>query len=147
MRVPDTPLDITCASDLAAYAQALAMWLRARPASEHMDDYVYRHNRFHAARFGLDGQLIAGPLGERISVREDILQTLRLLGEEGSRIGATDALARIRRCAEERRNGARWLREALEPAGSLPEMMRAAAQRFEEGCATRPSRDTANKSS
>ena len=81
LRVCDTPLSVDRAAALACYLQALCSHLLERneePPVE--DDYlVYNYNRFQACRFGLDGNVVHPKTYESMSLREDILATIRQL--------------------------------------------------------------------
>ena len=57
LRIADTPLDVTTAAALAAYAQILVQWSDDSDVPLWLDDFIYRHNRFQAARFGFDRQI------------------------------------------------------------------------------------------
>ncbi|MBI1834984.1 MAG: glutamate--cysteine ligase, partial [Burkholderiales bacterium] len=81
LRVCDTPLTVERAAALACYLQSLCRYLLERnEALPAEDDYlVYNYNRFQACRFGLDGTLVHPKTYESMSLREDILTTLRKL--------------------------------------------------------------------
>jgi carboxylate-amine ligase len=117
LRVPDTPLEIDLAGDLAAYAQVLVSAAPQLELPEWLDDFVYRHNRFQAARFGFEGRLIVGERGEHASVREDILRTIEGLVDVGARLRCQPPLARLAARAAAAENGAAWLRRAYGECG------------------------------
>lgn len=130
VRVPDTPLDVRGAADIAAYVQALVEWSRRLRPTPWLDEYTYRHNRFQAARFGYEGRIIVGPHGERTSVRDHIAFTLDQVAAVGSELASDDALQRIGRRASERVNDAAWLRAQYAAAPSLESVMRRSVARW-----------------
>ena len=131
LRVCDTPLDVTRAAALACYLQALCRLLLERgeaPPAE--DDYlVYNYNRFQACRFGLDGTIVHPKTYEQLSIREDILSTLRRLEVHAAALGSTAALDCIEAIAHQG-SDATYLRNAHAASGSVEGMVDAALQRF-----------------
>ncbi|PKO57633.1 MAG: glutamate--cysteine ligase, partial [Betaproteobacteria bacterium HGW-Betaproteobacteria-18] len=80
LRVCDTPLTVERAAALACYLQALCRMLLEERVTLSEDGYlVYNYNRFQACRFGLDGTIVDPRNYESLSLREDILTTLRHL--------------------------------------------------------------------
>jgi carboxylate-amine ligase len=133
LRVCDTPLTVERAAALACYLQALCRYLLAGnepPPLE--DDYlVYNYNRFQACRFGLDGTLVHPQSHETISLREDILATLRRLEPHSQALGSEAALEHL---YDETHTGsdAHMLREAYSEAGSTEGIVDAALRSFRE---------------
>jgi carboxylate-amine ligase len=131
LRVCDTPLTVERAAALACYLQALCRYLlegNEPPPLE--DDYlVYNYNRFQACRFGLDGTLVHPQSHETISLREDILTTLRRLEPHAKALGSEAALDHLYR---ETHTGsdAQTLRNAYAEAGSTEGIVDAALRRF-----------------
>ena len=143
IRVPDTPLDVETAADLAAYAQLLVVWSRTLEVPRWLDDFVYRHNRYQAARFGFEGSVIISGLGERRSVRDDILATVPHLRPLAQPYGAVESLDRVAARAEASENGARWLRRQHEDLGDLPAVVDRLCTRWTEQVATPRGTDVA----
>jgi len=136
LRVCDTPLTVERAAALACYLQALCRYLlddnEAAPAE---DDYlVYNYNRFQACRFGLDGTLVHPKSHESLSIREDILTTLRKLEPHAAALGGTAALEHLYQAAHTG-SDATYLRSEYASSGSTEGMVAAAIRRFREGCA------------
>jgi carboxylate-amine ligase len=133
LRVCDTPLTVERAAALACYLQALCRYLlegNEPPPLE--DDYlVYNYNRFQACRFGLDGTLVHPQSHETISLREDILTTLRRLEPHAKALGSEAALDHLYR---ETHTGsdAQTLRNAYAEAGSTEGIVDTALRRFRE---------------
>ncbi|SDS27220.1 YbdK family carboxylate-amine ligase [Pseudomonas oryzae] len=133
LRVCDTPLSVERAAALACYLQALCLHLLERcdePPRE--DDYlVYTYNRFQACRFGLDGTLVDPRSHELLSLREDILATLRLLQPQGDALACLAAFDHVQRIVSEG-NDASLLRHEFQLRGSAEGMVDAALARFRD---------------
>ncbi len=131
LRVCDTPLTVERAAALAGYLQALCRHLlerREEPPVE--DDYlVYNFNRFQACRFGLDGAITHPKTYETMSLREDILTTLRKMEPHGEALGSLGALRHLSTAAQEA-SDATFLRHQYEDQGSAEGMVNAAIRRF-----------------
>jgi carboxylate-amine ligase len=131
LRVCDTPLTVERAAALACYLQALCRHLlqREEPAPREDDYLVYNYNRFQACRFGLDGTIVHPQSHETLSLREDILTTLRHLEPHAQALGSQAALDHL---YQETHLGsdAHRLRLAFEEAGSAEGIVDAALRRF-----------------
>ncbi|HJV75159.1 MAG TPA: YbdK family carboxylate-amine ligase [Noviherbaspirillum sp.] len=131
LRVCDTPLNVERAAALACYLQALCRYLLERseePPAE--DDYlVYNYNRFQACRFGLDGTLVHPKSHESLSIREDIMTTLRKMEPYAEKGGGLAAIEHLYKAAHVG-SDATYLREAYASSGSTEGMVDAAIQRF-----------------
>lgn len=127
LRVCDTPLSVERAAALACYLQALCRYLLegSEPAPREDDYLVYNYNRFQACRFGLDGTLVHPQSHEQLSLREDILTTLRRLEPHAAALGSGAALDLLYR---ESHSGsdATFLRQAFETDGSREAIVDAA---------------------
>jgi carboxylate-amine ligase len=136
LRVCDTPLTVDRAAALACYLQTLCRYLleRKEPAPAEDDYLVYNYNRFQACRFGLDGTLVHPKTHETLSIREDILTTLRKMEPYAEAIGSQPALEHLYQ-ATHAGNDASYLREEYGGAGSTEGMVDAAIRCFREGCA------------
>ncbi len=131
LRVCDTPLTVQRAAALAAYLQALCSYLLQR--SEELpveDDYlVYNYNRFQACRFGLDGAITHPKTYETVSLREDILTTLRKMEPHAEKLGSLDALQHLATAAAGG-SDATLLRQQYEREGSVEAIVHAAINWF-----------------
>lgn len=124
LRVCDTPLTIGRAAALACYLQALCKYLLERnepdPAE---DDYlVYNYNRFQGCRFGLDGTVVHPKSYEQISLREDILTTIRRIQPQADALGCAAALEHIYQTTHEG-SDASYLRREYVERGSVEGMV------------------------
>ncbi|MFL6673349.1 MAG: YbdK family carboxylate-amine ligase [Massilia sp.] len=131
LRVCDTPLGVERAAALAGYLQALCRHLlqRDEPAPSEDDYLVYNYNRFQACRFGLDGAITHPKTYETMSLREDILSTLRKMEPHAEALGSTGALQHLVAAVTEGSDAA-YLRRQFERQGSAEGMVNAAIQRF-----------------
>jgi carboxylate-amine ligase len=131
LRVCDTPLTVERAAALAAYLQALCSYLLQRleePPVE--DDYlVYNYNRFQACRFGLDGTMTHPKSYESLSIREDILATLRKMAPYAEQLGSVEGLQHLE-AAVGGGSDAALLRQQYEREGSVEGMVHAAINWF-----------------
>lgn len=135
LRVCDTPLTVERAAALACYLQSLCRHLleRSEPPPEEDDYLVYTYNRFQACRFGLEGQMVNPKTRERISIREDVLATLRLLQPHALALNAQAALDEIERTAGRDFNHASYLRRRYAETGSVQGVVRASVDALRRG--------------
>ena len=129
LRVCDTPLTVERAAGLACYLQALCRHLlqRTEPLPADDDYLVYTYNRFQACRFGLDGTMVNPKTREQISIREDILHTLRVLQPHAEALDSLAAMDEVERAAGHEGNHATWLRDRFAESGTVQGVVRAAA--------------------
>jgi carboxylate-amine ligase len=126
LRVPDTPLTVERASQLAALAQTLASYLfeRRQPASPRAADEVRCYNRFLACRFGLEAQVIDAEARQARSLQQEVVELLDGLMPLGCRLGTEEALRCLRADAAAGMNDSRRLRSEWKRSGSLQELAR-----------------------
>ncbi len=131
LRVCDTPLTVERAAALAGYLQELCHALlerSERPPVE--DDYlVYNYNRFQACRFGLNGLVVHPKTYESLSLREDILATLRGLQRDSKTTANSDALNYLASAVQDG-SDATFLRQQYQVRGSSEGMVDAAIGLF-----------------
>jgi carboxylate-amine ligase len=135
IRVCDTPLTVRRAALLAAYAQALAAWhLEERSLEPSRATYIVNsYNRFEACRFGYRGSLVDPYAGLKVSIGEDILETLAKIAPHAERLGCRALLDELAAGVEGDESDPKWLRERLAARGSLAHVVRDACARWEEG--------------
>lgn len=132
IRISDTPLTVDKAAQLAVYAQMLARYLLAHRNEISKDIYLaYFTNRFRAARYGFDAELIDPFHEKHIPIHEDILSTCRKLEEHAAALGSTEALESIRNDVQNRNNGAQWLRSRYAEFQSFSDVVRAQVEAWE----------------
>ena len=131
LRVCDTPLTVERAAALACYLQALCRHLltRVEPAPCEDDYLVYNYNRFQACRFGLDGTLVHPKTHETLSLREDILTTLRRIEPNAQCLGSLAAMEHIHSITHEG-SDASYLRGQFVETGSNEGVVDASLNRF-----------------
>ena len=131
LRVCDTPLTVERAAALAAYLQALCSYLLRREEEPPVeDDYlVYNYNRFQACRFGLEGAITHPKTYETMSLRDDILATLRKMEPYAEALGSLDGLRHLAQAAGDG-SDATLLRQQYERQGSVEGMVHAAINLF-----------------
>lgn len=135
LRVCDTPLTVERAAALAAYLQALCrMLLEHNEAPPAEDDYlVYNYNRFQACRFGLDGVIVHPKDNESLSLREDILATMRRLEPHAAALDSQSALTELQLEVASEGNHASFLRRQFAQEGGVNGMVDAAVRIFRQG--------------
>lgn len=135
LRVCDTPLTVEKAAALACYLQALCRYLLAQtePAPAEDDYLVYNYNRFQACRFGLDGVVVHPKTFESLSLREDILTTLRRVEPHAEAMRSLPALEYLYQTVQEG-SDANYLRQQCAESGSAEGMVDASLRRFREEC-------------
>jgi len=130
IRVCDTPLTVRRAALLAAYAQALAAWLleerTRKPAAAVYQ--VNAFNRFEACRFGYLGELVDPYTRRKKRIGEDILDTAAALMPQAARLGSVEAVRELTETVRRGYSDAGWLRSRLAVSGSLPDVVREAAE-------------------
>ena len=131
LRVCDTPLTVDRAAALAFYLQALCRLLlnRSEPPPADDDYLVYTYNRFQACRFGLDGTIVHPQTYIPLSLREDILTTLRKLEPHAIALNGQPALEHLYQTAHQG-SDASYLRRQFVERGSVEGMVDAAVQRL-----------------
>ena len=134
IRIGDTPLTVSTAAQLAAYAQTIAADLLENRVTEPVGPLylVYGYNRFQACRFGFEAMLADPGSHTHVHLREDVLATLSRLQGRGESLGTTAALQALRESAERTRNDSRWLRERFAKTGSLADVVRLQAERWRD---------------
>ena len=133
LRVCDTPLNVKHAAALACYLQALCKYLleRKEPPPVEDDYLVYNYNRFQACRFGLEGSIVHPKTYETISLREDILSTLRLIEPYCESLDSLPALEHLA-AVSHRGSDAHYLRKQYDDRGSAEGMVDAALSKFRD---------------
>jgi carboxylate-amine ligase len=134
IRIGDTPLTVTGAAELAAYAQTLAAdLLRDRRTEPIAPLYlVYGYNRFQACRFGFEAMLADPGAHTHIRLREDLMATLYRLQRIADELGTAEALRAIGDRADRELNDSRWLRERFQETRSLSDVVRLQAERWRD---------------
>jgi carboxylate-amine ligase len=126
VRVCDTPLTIKKAVMIAAYIQAIAMYLlQERPLVVESGLYdVYSYNRFQASRYGFDGQFIHPQSMQRDTILHDMQKTLAVIEKFADKLGTTDYLSAIHENLRNKKNGAAELRDIFQQSRALTQVVK-----------------------
>jgi carboxylate-amine ligase len=138
IRVFDTPLTVERAAAIAGYVQALARYiLTERPSPPSRDVYaLYNYNRFQACRYGLQGTLVDAYSQRHVLLKEDILDTLKIVAPHALALGGGTALDTLKADVSAAYTDAAWLREARRSRGSLNDVARMQSERWMAGALT-----------
>ena len=101
---------------------------RTEPPPLEDDHLGYTFNRFLACRFGRDGVMVNPQNRERRVIREDILETLRLVGPHFSALNSVRPAEEIEACAARDGNHASWLRSLFTETRNVQSMVQASTQ-------------------
>jgi carboxylate-amine ligase len=94
LRVCDTQATLAEAAGIAAYAHTLVAWLAEDPERWTVPErWRIEHNRFAAARHGLDAQLADLETGERRPARDVVRARVETLAPVAERLGCAAELA------------------------------------------------------
>jgi glutamate---cysteine ligase / carboxylate-amine ligase len=132
IRACDTPLTVTHAAALAAYAQALCRQFLSEPRRPVSADWYlpYNYNRFQACRYGLEASVIDPADGRRAVLADDITSSFARLEEHAQALGCRSALEGLLLGARARENDARRMRARLRETGSLAGVVRWQCERW-----------------
>jgi glutamate---cysteine ligase / carboxylate-amine ligase len=132
IRACDTPLTVTHAAALAAYAQVLARQFLSELRRPVSNDYYlpYNHNRFQACRYGLEASIIDPVDGRRTVLADDIVAGFPRLEQHASALGCRSALESLLLGARDRENDARRMRARLRETSSLAGVVRWQCERW-----------------
>ncbi len=135
VRVCDTPLTVERAAALAAFGQALARCLldSGTPRPDPDAYRVYGYNRFLACRFGLEAELVDFERREKLALRDDLLDTLRLVRGFASDTSGAEALDKLAEDAQRNDSDSAWLRETHRRRGSLSDVVRGQCKVWQSG--------------
>jgi glutamate---cysteine ligase / carboxylate-amine ligase len=125
VRVFDTPLSIEHAVDLAVFARACATWLsRERPPLDVQRLYeVYPVNRFRAARFGYDAEILDVFTNNTVELRRDLLHWLERCLQQQPPAADRPRLRRLARRVRASLSDAEWLRAQRRCGASFAAVM------------------------
>ena len=134
IRICDTPLTVSAAAQLAAYAQTLADDLLRNRVSGDLEpmNRVYGYNRFQACRFGFEGVIVDAERNRHVRIRDDMIEVLERLAPSATGIGTTVPLLSIAATVARDANDSRWLRERYVETKSLTDVVRMQALRWRE---------------
>ncbi|MCP0914025.1 YbdK family carboxylate-amine ligase [Legionella sp. 27cVA30] len=125
VRIFDTPLTIKKSVMLAAYLQALALYLIKEKPFKLTDDlyYLYPHIRFEASRYGYDGEFINPENSNKTTVFDDLLTTIANIEPYFKELGSMEYFNLLKEDALNKRNDSVIIREYYAQTGSLQEVV------------------------
>ena len=134
IRICDTPLTVSAAAQLAAYAQTLSADLLGNRVTGELEPMtrVYSYNRFQAARFGFEGVIVDADQHRHVRIRDDMIDVLERLAPSATELGTTVPLLSIAATVARDANDSRWLRERYVETKSLTDVVRMQALRWRE---------------
>jgi carboxylate-amine ligase len=134
IRICDTPLTVSAAAQLAAYAQTLAADLLRNRVTSQVEPMtrVYGYNRFQATRFGFEGVIVDADHNRHVRIRDDLIDALERLAPFATELGTTVPLLAIAGAVARDANDSRWLRERYVETRSLTDVVRMQAMRWRE---------------
>lgn len=125
LRICDMPITTKKGVMLAAYLQALALYLlEERPIKINKELYdVYTYNRFQAGRYGFDGNIIHPETLERISIQEDILATGKKIERYANQTNNMGFLTLLLAEVMNKENDTAKIRQIYKQVQSLPKLV------------------------
>lgn len=127
IRVCDTPLTLRKSILITAYIQALALYLlEEKPIQlSHNLYYVYNYNRFQASRYGLEGELIIADGNKPVSIKEDIIETIKIIEQYINRLGSSEYIDELYDDVINKRNDSVILNKIYKQVGSFTKLVTA----------------------
>ncbi|KZE90396.1 putative glutamate--cysteine ligase 2 [Agromyces sp. NDB4Y10] len=129
---------------IAALIQCLVEWMSDRlDAGETLtvlQPWYVRENKWRAARYGMDAEVITDVAGTERHVADDLRDLLVTLAPYADRLGCAEELQRIRRTLDDGASYQRQLRVAQEHGGELTAVVAHLARELREGTVPRASR-------
>ena len=132
IRVCDTPLSIKKAVIIAAYIQALSLYLiKERPIQVTHDlYYTYKHNRFQASRYGFEGKCIDPVTDEKYIIVNDVLATIKKIEPYAKQWEGIDYIKELKDDVLNKRNDTVVLRDLFKKVGTYPKLVALQCRRW-----------------
>ncbi|TFD19139.1 glutamate--cysteine ligase [Cryobacterium sp. TMS1-13-1] len=122
---------------IAAFIQCLVEWMSTRlDAGEdvpRMHPWFVRENKWRAARYGLDAEIILDAAGAECLVTDDVRRLIETLSPVAERLGCLLELLGLHRIIDEGGSSQRQLAVAAAHDGSLPAVVAALSHELAEG--------------
>ncbi|MEI5583099.1 MULTISPECIES: glutamate--cysteine ligase [unclassified Agromyces] len=122
---------------IAALIQCLVEWMSDRlDRGEHLtvlQPWYVRENKWRAARYGMDAEVITDVAGTERHVADDVRDLLVTLAPYAERLGCAEELQRIRRTLDDGASYQRQLRVAEAHGGELTAVVAHLARELREG--------------
>ena len=127
---------------IAAFIQCLVDWMSTRldagEAVESMQPWFVRENKWRAARYGLDAEIITNAAGAESLVTDDVFRLIGILSPVAERLGCVDELRSLNRIITEGASYQRQLRVAEAHGGSLPAVVKSLSRELRTGLPATP---------
>ena len=122
---------------IAAFIQCLVEWMSTRlDAGEdvsRMQPWFVRENKWRAARYGLDAEIILDAVGTECLVTDDVRRLVEILSPVAERLGCLPELLGLHRIIDDGGSYQRQLAVAAAHGGSLPAVVAALSHELAEG--------------
>ncbi|TFB64121.1 MULTISPECIES: glutamate--cysteine ligase [Cryobacterium] len=122
---------------IAAFIQCLVEWMSTRlDAGEdvpRMQPWFVRENKWRAARYGLDAEIILGAAGAECLVTDDVRRLIEILSPVAVRLGCLPELLSLHRIIDDGGSYQRQLAVAAANGGSLPAVVSALSHELAQG--------------
>jgi carboxylate-amine ligase len=126
IRVCDTPLTMKKAVIIAAYIQALSLYLlHEKPHTISQDLYfLYRYNRFQGSRYGFDGHVIDPFNFERYLISDDITNTIKKIERYANQLNNMGMISQLHDDVINKKNDAALLWRIYKEKNSLSALVK-----------------------
>ena len=130
LRVCDMPLTVKKGVIIAAYLQALALYLLAeRPVKVTHDLYhVYNFNRFQASRYGFEGNINDAETGQPVLIADDIMTTLKKIEHYANQLNNMGYISLLTNDVMNKENDTATIRKIYKQVESLPKLVQEKCQ-------------------
>ncbi|WP_104084341.1 glutamate--cysteine ligase [Cryobacterium sp. Y11] len=122
---------------IAAFIQCLVEWmstlLDAGEDVPRMQPWFVRENKWRAARYGLDAQIILDAVGTECLVTDDVRRLIQTLSPLAERLGCLPELLALHRIIDDGGSYQRQLAVAAANGGSLPAVVAALSHELAQG--------------
>ncbi|WP_104200908.1 glutamate--cysteine ligase [Cryobacterium sp. Y29] len=122
---------------IAAFIQCLVEWMSTRlDAGEdvpRMQPWFVRENKWRAARYGLDAEIILDAAGNERLVTDDVRHLIEILSPVAERLGCLPELQGLHRIIDDGGSYQRQLAVAAANEGSLPAVVAALSHELAQG--------------
>jgi carboxylate-amine ligase len=129
IRICDAPLTIERTCQIAAFCQALSVWVAGQPDPTSLTWLAYDHNYFQASRFGLESSYIE-PGGRSVHLGDHLDSLFEILSPIASSLNSADHLRSLSSTLKLDGNDSAWLRKQYKQTGSFSYVVAQAAQAF-----------------
>lgn|SRR3990167_3457653 len=125
IRVFDTPLSIKKALIIAAYVQALSLYLLEERTFQlsHNLYYLYNYNRFQASRYGFDGIFFDPQQLTQRLILDDMLETFKKIERYANQLNNMGYITKLLDDVVNKKNDAATLKTIMKQVASYPKLV------------------------